>query len=158
DRTRTRRFASDRQSRSPQQTAKRGLLGVQIRFRLGKQGTQAGSRFGFAMTDIVLNPYEYEPTRHNWLVGDRINWIDVGLVFLFLIGIYTGWTLQLTPTVPVPSAIAGLAGLVLLWRRRDRIEPTHVNAFALLMFVLFASVFAAPDFNFFPKRITGLIQ
>ena len=110
------------------------------------------------MSDITYAPLDYAPVQRKWLWAEGINWIDIGLVFLFLVGIYTGWNIQITPTMPFPSAISGFSGLILLWRRRDRIEPAHVNAFALLMLVLVASVFAAPDYDFLPKRFTGLVQ
>lgn len=110
------------------------------------------------MTDIAVSTYEYARPQRKWLAAEGLNWIDIGLVFVFMVGIYTGWNFEFTPTVPFPSAIAGVSGMILLWRRRDRIEPSHVNAFVLLMFVLVASVFAAPDFSFFPKRVTGLVQ
>lgn len=110
------------------------------------------------MTDIAFSSHEFARPQSNWLVAEGLNWIDIGLVFLFMVGIYTGWNYEFTPAIPFPSAVAGISGLILLWRRRDRIEPSHVNAFVLLVFVLVASVFAAPDFSFFPKRFTGLVQ
>jgi hypothetical protein len=110
------------------------------------------------MTDIASAEFEY--SQDEALVDSvrGLDWLDIFLVGVFLIGIYTGYSIQFTPTVPFPAAPSGVAGLFLLWRRRDRIEVAHVNAFVFLMLVLLASVFAAPDFNFLYKRFTGLVQ
>ena len=110
------------------------------------------------MTDIASAQFEFTRAGRSWPLARGLDWIDIGLVCVFLVGIYTGYNIQVTPTVPLPSAAAGLAGLLLLWRQRDRIEVTHVNAFLLLMLVLVASVFVAPDISFLPKRFTGLLQ
>lgn len=88
--------------------------------------------------------------------GLRIaDWV---LLAIFVFGIYTGYSIQITPTVPFPSALAGLAGLVLLFRRRDRIAPHHLAGLALVIAVLLASIFIPPDFTYLAKRFTGLVQ
>ena len=42
--------------------------------------------------------------------------IDIALICLFMAGIYTNCTIQLSAKVPFPSVPAGVAGLLLLWR------------------------------------------
>jgi hypothetical protein len=83
------------------------------------------------------------------------DWI---LLSIFIFGIYTGYSLQLTPTIPFPSVLAGFSGLALLFRRRDRIEPRHVAGLALVTAVLLVSVFVSPDFSYLGKRFTGMVQ
>src|SRR5258707_15818509 len=52
-----------------------------------------------------------------------LDWLDCALICLFLLGLYTNYTVQISAKVPFPSAPAGIAGLILLWRRRDPIHP-----------------------------------
>ena len=40
----------------------------------------------------------------------RLDWLGVALVCLFLIGLYTNYTIQLSAKLPFPSAPAGVAG------------------------------------------------
>ena len=84
--------------------------------------------------------------------------VDIAFVCLFLVGIYTEFSVQLSENVPFPSVIAGFAGLVLLLRRWRDIQLDHIKGFMLLMIVLLASVFAAPGLEFLGKRFTGLVQ
>jgi len=53
--------------------------------------------------------------------GASFGWIDVALICLFLIGVYTNYTIQISAKVPFPSVPSGVAGLLLLWRWRDRV-------------------------------------
>ena len=55
------------------------------------------------------------------------------LICLFLVGLYTNYTIQVSAKVPFPSAPSGVAGLILLWRRRNLIAPAH---FACLVSLL----------------------
>jgi len=50
------------------------------------------------------------------------------LLIIFMIGIYTGYTIQISTRIPFPSAPSGIAGLFLLWRRRDDIQPAQFGA------------------------------
>lgn len=87
-----------------------------------------------------------------------LNWLDMTLVLIFLIGIYLGVSIPITSSVPFPSAPSGLAGMVLLWRRRDRIVPLHLAALLGVILVYVASILSASDYAFLGKRFTGLIQ
>ena len=51
----------------------------------------------------------------------RLDWVDFALVCIFLVGLYTNYTIMISQKVPLPSAPSGIAGLILLWRRRDLI-------------------------------------
>ncbi len=87
-----------------------------------------------------------------------LNWVDMTLVVIFLIGIYLGVSIPITSSIPFPSAPSGLAGVVLLWRRRDRILPLHLAALLGVILVYVASILTATDYAFLGKRFTGLIQ
>lgn len=87
-----------------------------------------------------------------------LDWFDFVLLFLFMLGIYTGYAIQITATVPFPSAIAGVVGMVLLVRRVDQIKLAHVKGFIGVMVVLLVSIFIPPDLSYLPKRFTGLVQ
>ena len=84
--------------------------------------------------------------------------IDVALVALFLIGIYLGVSIPITPTVPLTCAPSGLAGLLLLWRRRNDIEPVHLAGFLAVLGLYAVSIVCASDYVFLVKRFTGLLQ
>ena len=88
----------------------------------------------------------------------RLSTADMGLVLILTIGIYTHLSFQITPTVPFPSAVAGLAGLVLLWRRRDSVTPFGLSAFFAVILVYVVASLLAPDPTFLGKRSTGLLQ
>jgi len=47
--------------------------------------------------------------------------IDLILVCLFMAGLYTNYTVPISDKLPFPSAPAGLAGAIMLWRRRQSI-------------------------------------
>jgi hypothetical protein len=92
------------------------------------------------------------------LAASRLDWVDMVLVTLFLLGIYLGVAIQLTPTVPIPAAPAGLAGLILLWRRRDQIVPGHLMALLAIILLYLLSILSATDYAFLSKRFTGFVQ
>lgn len=92
------------------------------------------------------------------VLRSSISAIDYALVLLLLLGIYLEVAIYLSPTVPIPSALAGAAGLVLIWRRRDDFTARQLAAFMAVIFTLVAACLAAPDWSFLPKRMTGLIQ
>ncbi|MEA2805636.1 MAG: hypothetical protein QOE49_5731, partial [Rhodospirillaceae bacterium] len=77
----------------------------------------------------ILAPDRIYPARTD--VG-RIAWFDMALICLFLLGLYSNYTIAISAKVPFPSAPAGIAGIILLWRRRDRISAA---AFAGLICV-----------------------
>jgi hypothetical protein len=88
----------------------------------------------------------------------RIDWLDMALLCLFLAGLYTHYTIQISAKVPFPSAPAGIAGLFLLWRRRDQIKPASFAGFLAVVLLYLLSIFAATDIRFLPRRTNGLIQ
>ncbi len=106
------------------------------------------------MNDMTWNEMEWGAEKRERGL-DIADWI---LLTIFVFGIYTGYTLQITATIPFPSVLSGLSGLVLLFKRRDRIEPRHVAGFALVIAVLLASIFVPPDFSYLGKRFTGMVQ
>src|SRR4051812_25417383 len=88
----------------------------------------------------------------------RLAPIDLVLVTIFLAGLYLGVSLPITSKVPLTCAPSGIAGVILLWRRRDQIEPGHLVGLLAVLFVYVASILSANDFTFLAKRFTGLIQ
>lgn len=80
------------------------------------------------------------------------------LVALFLLGIYLGVSVPITPTIPLTCAPSGLAGVILLWRRRNCIEPIHLAGLLGVLALYTGSVIFATDYLFLTKRFTGLLQ
>lgn len=88
----------------------------------------------------------------------KLGAIDLALLLIFFIGIYLGVIVQITSTIPFPSAPSGIAGMILLWRRRDDIVPPHLGALlGIVLLYLFAS-FSTGDLTGLSKRFTGLVQ
>ena len=69
---------------------------------------------------------------------------DLMLVAVFLLGLYLGVSLQITEKIPLTCAPSGVAGLILLWRRRDCIDPRHIAGF-LGVLALFLGVTPPAD-------------
>ena len=88
----------------------------------------------------------------------RLGIIDILLLIVFMIGIYTGYTIQISTRIPFPSAPSGIAGLFLLWRRRDDIEPAQLGALLFVILLYVGSIFSATDIAHLGKRFTGLVQ
>lgn len=84
--------------------------------------------------------------------------IDMALVVLFMAGLYTQYAIQISANLPLPSAPSGVAGLLLLWRRREAISVNSLIAFFCLMTIYVASILLAPNVAFLPKRFNGLVQ
>lgn len=87
-----------------------------------------------------------------------IDWLDVILVALFLLGIYLGVEIRITQKIPLPVMPAGATGLILLWRRRDQIVPSHLAALLIVVLLYLGSIFSATDIQYLSKRFTGLVQ
>jgi hypothetical protein len=89
---------------------------------------------------------------------NRIDWLDMVLICVFLIGMYTNYTIMVSEKVPFPSAPSGVAGLFLLWRRRDLITPRAFVGFIVIVLLFLISIVCATDIRFLPRRFNGLIQ
>lgn len=92
------------------------------------------------------------------IVGRRLDILDQALIALFLIGLYLGVSLQITSKIPLTCAPSGAAGLMLLWRRRDDIEPRHLAGLLGVLALYLASIVIASDLAFLGKRFTGFLQ
>ena len=88
----------------------------------------------------------------------HVGWFDLALICLFLIGIYTNYTIQISDKLPFPSAPSGVAGMILFWRRRHLITPAHVGCLAALVFLYLITILCATNMTFLPRRTRGLIQ
>jgi hypothetical protein len=88
----------------------------------------------------------------------RLDWLDTALVALFLLGLYLGVALQISEKVPLTCAPSGAAGLIMLWRRRDQINPRHLAGLLAVVTIYLCSILAATDYAYLSKRFTGLLQ
>lgn len=88
----------------------------------------------------------------------RLDPLDTALVVLFLLGIYLGVSLQISEKVPLTCAPSGLAGLIMLWRRRDQLDPRHLGGLLAVIAIYLASIMSANDYAYLGKRFTGLLQ
>jgi len=88
----------------------------------------------------------------------RLEWLDAALICLFLSGLYTNYTIQISSSVPFPSAPAGVAGMILLWRRRDQITPAAFSGLIVVLLVYLISIVCATNIGFLSRRTNGLIQ
>src|SRR5262245_56746310 len=87
----------------------------------------------------------------------RLAWADMVLVAIFLDGLYTNYTIMLSEKVPFPSVPSGVAGLLLLWRRRDQITNRALGIYVAVLLLYLFSIFAAPNIVFLQRRTNGLI-
>ncbi|MBN9529188.1 MAG: hypothetical protein J0H82_23460 [Alphaproteobacteria bacterium] len=90
--------------------------------------------------------------------ASRLDWLDLALVAMFLAGIYLGVSLPITAKIPLTAAPSGLAGLVMLWRRRDEIDPAHLAGLFGVLALYLVSVLVGPDLAWLSKRFTGFLQ
>jgi hypothetical protein len=82
----------------------------------------------------------------------------MALIGIFLVGIYTNYTIMVTQKVPFPSLPSGIAGLILLWRRRDLITSRALAGFVGVVLLYLVSIFFATDIAYLQRRTNGLIQ
>jgi len=87
-----------------------------------------------------------------------LGWVDLVLIFIFMAGLYTNYTVMVSEKVPIPSAPAGVAGLILLVRRLNDITPRALMGFCAIVTLYLASMLCAPDISWLPRRTNGLIQ
>jgi hypothetical protein len=90
--------------------------------------------------------------------AEQLGWIDTTLVVIFLLGLYLNVSLQITSKIPLTCAPSGFAGLVLLWRRRDRVDPRHLGGLLAVIALYLGSILSATNYDFLGKRFTGLLQ
>jgi hypothetical protein len=91
-------------------------------------------------------------------LAHHLSGLDVALVCLFLIGLYTNYTIPISAKVPFPSAPAGVAGLLLLWRRRHDVTTRSFTCFMAVIFLYIASILCATNIEFLSRRFNGLVQ
>jgi hypothetical protein len=87
-----------------------------------------------------------------------LGWVDLVLIFIFMAGLYTNYTIMLSAKVPLPSAPAGFAGMILLVRRRNDITPRALIGFCAIFTLYLGSMLCAPDLSWLSRRTNGLIQ
>lgn len=84
--------------------------------------------------------------------------IDTALFILFLIGIYVGYSPKLAAGIPLPSALAGVAGFLMLLRNSDLIRQRHAMALLGVISLYLFSIFLVPDTAFLGERFKGFLQ
>ena len=84
--------------------------------------------------------------------------LDRALICLFLLGLYTNYTIQISAKVPFPSLPAGIAGMLLLWRRRELIRSAHLAGLLGVLALYLISILCATNVEYLPRRTNGLIQ
>lgn len=89
---------------------------------------------------------------------ERLDFLDLALVLLFLFGIYTGVNLNLAKGLPIPSAPSGVAGLLLLLRHAGRVREQHVLALLGVLLLYLANTLVAPNDTYLLERLKGFIQ
>ncbi len=87
-----------------------------------------------------------------------LDWVDFVLIGIFLIGLYTNFTIMISAKVPLPSAPSGIAGLILLWRRRDLITQRALVGLVAVATLYLISILCATNVSFLARRTNGLIQ
>jgi hypothetical protein len=86
------------------------------------------------------------------------NLFDTAILFVFLVGLYTNFAVELGPKVPIPAIIAGGAGIVLLLRHAGWVEQRHVIGLIGIITLYLVSVFFAPDLRMTDERLKGVFQ
>jgi hypothetical protein len=71
---------------------------------------------------------------------------------------YTNYTIMVSEKVPLPSVPAGVAGLILLWRRREEITPRALVGLCAIITLFLLSILLAPNLSWLSRRTNGLIQ
>lgn len=102
--------------------------------------------------------YYAEPHALPRVTARRLTWADMALIVIFLVGIYTNYTIMVTEKVPFPSLPSGIAGLILLWRRRDLITSRALAGLVGVVLLYLVSMFFATDIAWLQRRTNGLIQ
>ena len=88
----------------------------------------------------------------------RLTAFDLALIAVFLLGLYLGVSLQITSKIPLTCAPSGFAGLILLWRRRDDMQPRHLAGLLGVIALYLVWILIATDLAYLSKRFTGLVQ
>jgi hypothetical protein len=83
---------------------------------------------------------------------------DLALICIFMAGLYTNYTIPISDKLPFPSAPAGLAGVIMLWRRRQSIGGRSFACLATVLLIYVVSILIAPDISYLPRRFNGLVQ
>ena len=124
-----------------------------MRYRLWESPTHAGRQFYFPGSIDRRRAYPVAAR-----APTRLDWLDMALICLFLLGLYTNYTIQISAKVPFPSVPSGVAGLILLWRRRNQITPAAFAGFLGVVALYLVSILCATNIKFLPRRTNGLIQ
>ena len=98
------------------------------------------------------------PQRDSTPRPTSLTWIDYTLIVVFLLGLYTNYTIQVSVTIPFPSVPCGIAGILLLWRHREQISSKALMGLCVVLFAYIVSILCATNLAFLPRRFNGLVQ
>jgi len=114
------------------------------------------------VTVVVASPYW---ARYGWpappvapAARQGLTGFDLALICIFMAGLYTNYTIPISDKLPFPSAPAGLAGLIMLWRRRQSLGGKSVAGLVLVLLLYLLSILVAPNIAFLPRRFNGFVQ
>src|ERR1044072_3784064 len=117
---------------------------------------QHGRRAAWAIDASVVDGHPADARAAAPAAG--LGWVDLVLIFIFMAGLYTNYPIMLSQKLPFPSAPAGVAGLILLVRRRNDITPRALIGFCAILTLYLASMLCPPDISWLPRRTNGLVQ
>ena len=96
------------------------------------------------MSVVVASPY-WE--RYGWpappvtpAARQGLTGFDLALICIFMVGLYTNYTIAISDKVPFPSAPAGVAGLLMLWRRRKSLGGKSFAGLLLVLLIYVVSI------------------
>jgi len=114
------------------------------------------------LSTVVSSPYW---KRYGWRAPPLVSaarrglgGMDLALICLFMAGLYTNYTIPISDKLPFPSAPAGVAGVIMLCRRRQSIGGKSFAGLVLLLLLYVVSILVAPNIAFLPRRFNGLVQ
>lgn len=117
-----------------------------------RDGLADDANWGFALAAPTA------PMRRAASAARRVGWVDVALIAIFLIGLYTNFTIMVSEKVPFPSMPSGIAGLILLWRRRDSIAPRALAGLMAILLMYLVAALCASNLFYLQRRVNGLVQ
>lgn len=88
----------------------------------------------------------------------RADRIDTFLMLLFLLGIYLEFSPRLAAGVPVPCALAGVAGLTMLFRNARMAHERQLVALVAVIGLFLLSILSVGTMEFIGERLKGFIQ
>ena len=84
--------------------------------------------------------------------------LDGFLCLVFLVGLYLGIALPLPGGIPLPSVLAGVAGLLLLSKNMGELRSAHVLAGGSALSIAVLSILASGEISLLGEKFKGFVQ